>query len=281
MILSPSDLSIEDYHASTPEWLSKTNLRDFAKMHPAEWHATYVTKVLDRKAPGGVDEGKMLDCVLTEGWGAFGKRYVQAPDEIINPKTGEMYGRTSKAFTTWSDQTGLEVVDENEMCILKACYNAVTNHPKWPEISRCQAQMSIRRKSNGLGIGLQSRPDWINFEEGVMFDLKKTRDLNIFGKQAIDLGYHLQAAIARWALAGEGVSIERAYLVACDWSMFPKCRVYQIPEFALVDGELEMRGLAADIADRMKNGFWGDVVPDEEELPIPGWMKYRMENHEC
>jgi len=136
----------------------------------------------------------------------------------------------------------------------------------------------VRRDAPQLGIGLQSRPDWMNPGISRLWDLKKTRDLAIFGKQAIDLGYHLQAAVASWCLAGDGVQIEQASLVAVEWQRGPRAREYVIPHEALADGDRQMRAIAAEVADRLARNDWSDSQPQPEPLPIPEYMLRRMEN---
>ena len=111
-----------------------------------------------------------------------------------------------------------------------------------------------------------------------MFDLKKVRDLDRFGAQAIDLGYHLQAAVGGWCLAGDGFALEHAYLVAVEWERGARCRIYEIPHEALAFADRQMRDVAAEISDRVKRSDWADH-PDGviKPLPIPGWMMARME----
>lgn len=269
-ILPPEAIPIAAYHQSAPAWLSKTSLNDYRAYGPAWWKLTYIDKTNPRPKPGGVEAGNALDCVLTEDGAAFEQRFAVKPDGHD--------GRTTAGKAWAAANAGKEHLSANDMLILADAVNAVRNHPRWADILRCKAQQTIRRSSPALGLGLQSRPDWFDADRGVLFDLKKTRDLDIFPKQAIDIGYHIQAAIAGWCAAGEGIALNNAYLVACEWERGARCRVWEIPHEVLAFADKQMREVAAEIAARVKSGDWADH-PDAEikPLPIPEYMMRKME----
>lgn len=268
-IIPASELSITNYHNACPQWLSKTTLRDFQKMGAARWHATYVAKTLEKDRPDGAAQGLALDCLLTESYQDYVNRFAIKPDGM------SFATKDGKAWR--AGQEGKIILSSEDELILRDAADAVRLHPRWPDIQKCQAQTTIRRYSESLGLGLQSRPDWLNTAESCLFDLKKTRDLDIFGKQAIDLGYHTQAAIAGWCLSGESIQLEHAYLVAVEWERKARCRVYEIPHEALAYADQQMRLVAAEIADRLNRNVWTDQAPSCEPLPIPEHMRRRME----
>lgn len=269
-IINSTDLPIEQYHSCVPEWLSKTSLRDLID-HGAKWfHQSYIGKTIKRTAPGGVEQGSALDCLLTEGHAAFNARYVIKPDDYD--------GRTS-AGKAWrvehEDQLHLSAKD---FAILGDAADAVRLDPVWKDVEQASAQLTVRRSSESLGLGLQSRPDFLALDRGAIYwDLKKTRDLDLFGKQAINLGYHLQAAVARWCLKGDGITMGPAYLIAVEWEHGARCHVYEIPEWAIDDGERQMRAAASDIADRLKRNDWTNDPTPVRPLDVPEWMRRKME----
>lgn len=272
MILTAPELPIDRYHASAPAWLSKTSLRDYISHGPAWWKMAYLDGSIPRPTPGGAIQGLALDCLLTEGAESFAARFAVKPAGID--------GRT-KAGKEWAEaNSGREILNADDAAILSDAADAVRRCCAWPQIERAAAQLTARRESPALGLGLQSRPDWLRIDGGsaVLWDLKKTCDLDKFGKQAVDLGYHLQAAIAGWCLAGDGIGLERAYLVAVEWERGARCRVYEIPHAALEAGDRLMREVAADIAARIKSGDWTDRQAGPEPLPIPDWLMRQMES---
>ena len=270
MIIPSDQLSIGAYHSSCPQWLSKTTLMDFRRMGPALWKLTHLDRTVTKERPGGADQGLALDCYLTEGPEAFASRYAEKPKGI---------SFATKEGKAWrASQAGREIITADDHAILKDAVAAVQRHPHWCEIQECQAQATIRRHSDSLGIGLQSRPDWLNPKRGVLFDLKKTRDLFGFGRQAIDLGYHLQSAIGGWCLAGDGIALEHAYLVAVEWERGSRCRVYEIEHEDLIAGDEMMRKTAAEISDRLARNDWLDHPPEKPEmLRVPGYMRAKSE----
>lgn len=269
-IISPNELLIDAYHSSAPDWLSKTSLRDYQQHGPEWWRQAYIAGTLKRPQPGGAAQGAYLDCWLTEGEEMFWRRHVVAPDGL---------DRRTKEGKAWAENNGGKtIVSGDDYLILRDAIAAVNSHPMWPRIAACQAQMTVRRHTASLGLGLQSRPDWLSADRRTLFDLKKTRDLDIFGRQAIDLGYHLQAAIAGWCLAGDGHALDDAYLVAVEWERGARCRVYRIPDQALEAGYKAMRASAGELAHRIKTGDWADYPPESEPLAIPAWMVAKMES---
>ena len=263
-IIKPSDLPIEQYHSSVPAWLSKTSIRDYMEHGPSWWKLAYLDKSIERGTPGGAEQGAALDCFLTEGSEVFWKRYAVKPADL---------SFATKEGKAWKElHAGCQFISHDDYLILDNAVAAVHTHPAWIEIEKARAQLTVRRQSAALGLGLQSRPDWLDVERGILWDLKKTRDLDRFGKQAIDLGYHIQAAIAGWCLAGEGVQLNKAFLVAVEWERGARCRVYEIPHEALEHAEKIMRQMAAEIADRLKRADWIDTQKTTELLPIPEFM---------
>lgn len=264
-------LPIEEYHASAPAWLSKTTINEFRSHGPAWWKLAHLSRTVARKTPGGAAEGLAMDCMLTEGEAAFAARYA------VKPKDMSFSTTKGKEWKAEQESRGVKhFIGAEDFDILRDAVDAVRNCSVWPEIQECEAQVTLRRESAALGLGLQSRPDWIDIPRGVVFDLKKTADLSAFGRQAIDLGYHLQAAIAGWCLAGEHIAMERAALVAVEWERGARCRVYEIPDYALDDGLSRLTETAREISARLQSGNWIDRQEQPEPLPIPEWMARKM-----
>jgi hypothetical protein len=268
-ILPPTAMPIGAYHGSAPEWLSKTSIRDFLGHGPAWWHKAYIAKTVKKPTPDGVEQGLALDCLLTEGSDTFAKRYVVKP---------EGHDGRSKEGKAWladlGDRTAISAKDH---AILMDAADAVRRCVCWPDIERAQAQLTIRRSVAGLAGGLQARPDWFDLQRGLFFDLKKTRDLGRFGAQAIDLGYHLQAAVARWCLQGEGIQMESAILIAVEWEPGARCIPFEIPEWAIDEGEKEMREGAGRIIGHLQAHSWANPTEQPRPLEIPEWRRRKME----
>lgn len=275
MILPASSLAITAYHLAAfdqaDRWLSKTSIRDFAEHGPAHWNLTYNTREIERTKPGGVEQGLALDCWLTEGQDVFQGRYV------IKPDGPEGDGRTTAGKAWKAAHADKLILSQDDNLILQDAVFAVQSLPCYGEISNSLAQATIRRKAGGAMFGLQSRPDWLSQDGTILYDLKKTRDLDRFGAQAIDIGYHTQAALAGYCLGGEGIALEIAYLVAVEWERGARARVFEIPEDVMLHAWNELQETCGEIARRMEEGDWTDIQAKPEPLEIPGWMRRKME----
>lgn len=270
MILSPSELSIETYHAGPPRWWSKTSLRNFQSMGPAWTKLAYIDKSITQEMPGGALQGMALDCLLTDGHESFVRQFAVKPEGL---------SLATKEGKSWKlEHEGKHILSHDDSLILADAAKAVRSCCMWKDIEKSKAQHTIRRDQRKLGIGLQARPDWIDTYRGTVYDLKKTRDLSRFGTQAIDLGYHLQAALAGWCAAGDGICIEKSYLVAVEWERGARCRVYEIPHEILAHADREMRKLAAELAERIATNNWTDNQEAPEMLQIPAWVERRMQS---
>ena len=264
-VIPPDRLPIEEYHRSAPTWFSKTSLRYFQE-NGAPWFKLWLDGKVKPDQPKGVEQGLALDALLTEGVESLRTRFAFAPADL---------DRRTRAGKEWSEaQAGKTILSADDELILADAASAVRACTAWPAIEKSLAQHTIRRHSDGLGFGLQSRPDGYLAEQETVFDLKKTRDLTRFGAQAIDLGYHLQAAVARWCLGNDEL---RAFLVAVEWERGARCRVYEIPADVLDYADKEMRKTALEISRRIRENDWTDHQPEAEPLQVPGWLRYILE----
>jgi hypothetical protein len=268
VIIPPHACTITDYHNSAPAWFSKTTLRLFDEMG-APWFRLWLDGEVEKPHPKGADQGLALDALLTEGRDAL-TRFAFAPVGL---------DRRTKAGKEWADlNAGRTILSAEDAMILEDAAAAVRACSAWPAIERSMPQHTIRRHSPALSFGLQSRPDWLHVGSATLFDLKKTRDLNRFGAQAIDLGYILQAAVAKWCLGDDDIDLAGAYLICVEWERGARCRVYEIPFDALEYANSQMRKIAEEIARRLSENDWIDHQPQAEPLEIPGWMRKKMDS---
>lgn len=273
MILTPDQMPIGLYHGAegAPRWLSKTSLNKYKTMGPKWWKKAYIDSPrLVQKRPAGATEGMAIDTYLTEGAESFYAKFAIKPHGMkLNERAG----------IEWKlEHAGKEIMSDEDHEILLDVVDAVRNCCRWPMIEKSLAQRTIRRDQPALGIGLQSRPDWISPECGTIDDLKKCADLDKLPTQAYELGYLTQAAIGGWCAAGDGICIEHSYLVAGEWAIGARCRVYEIPHEILAHADREMRKLAAEVAERIATNNWTDNQEAPEVLPIPAWVERKMQS---
>ena len=268
MILTPQQMPISEYHGAQgiPRWWSKSSLRKYAEMGP-KWTGLKLSGLVEDKRPDGAIQGIAIDTYLTESPAAFAAQFAIKPDGM------SLATKEGKAWK--ADNEGKEILSHEDGLILLDAVAAVRECCHWQQIEKSLAQHTIRRDQPALGIGLQARPDWVSPDSGMLWDLKKTRDLDQFGKQALQLGYHLQASLASWALSGDGIQIEHAYLVAVEWARGARCRVLEIPQEYLIAGHQEMVRLAQEVSRRIKENDWSDNQLEPEMLQAPHWAEVK------
>jgi hypothetical protein len=268
MLIPPSELSIDAYHSSAPQWLSKSSILDFKKHGPQWWNMRYLLGIIPKDEPtDAMEQGNALDCMLTEPEGAFYAKYV------IKPQGMNFSTKEGKA---WKEKNeGKEIIKGDDYKILLEAVEAVKMNPIWPLIDSSKKQCTLRRQTN-LGFGFQSRPDFI--AGNIYIDLKKTYNLETFGRDAINFGYHYQASLADFCAADDGLRFEKYLLVACEWDRGSRCRVFEIPQMAIDAARIELVTISQEISDRLKSGNWEDIQSEPQPLEIPAYLARKLES---
>ena len=102
-----------------------------------------------RKVSGEITEsessafvmGRAAHCLILEGRNAFDREYV-VTDGPINPRTGEAYGRTTKAFAEWAATQEREIISGKDFSFLLKLQRGVWLHPL---ASNCSAASGCTR----------------------------------------------------------------------------------------------------------------------------------------
>lgn len=135
--------------------------------------------------------GRAAHKLILEGDKAFDECYTVA-DGPINPKTGAVFGRSTKAYQDWLlDQPGEVISTEDYEEIVKMAQSCREHKEIAPLLSEGIAEGVIRAKLSG--ILCQIKVDFFNPVEGIV-DLKTCRDIEFFEKDCRDFGYAYQLA---------------------------------------------------------------------------------------
>ncbi len=294
MILPPSALPIDRYHAAAfnmdDRWLSKTSIRDFQEHGPAWWDLAYNQQEVERPTPDGVEQGLALDCFLTEGEAVFRARYPEIPEDAPKRPTKAQWAAAKPSpqsilavgwWRQWSKaHPGTLELGAADRLILVDAAAAVRALPCWSDMEASMAQATVRRKAEGALFGIQSRPDFLFLPAGGPCryrDLKKCRSLRFFDDDADRLGYCCQAAVAGYALAGDGISMESASLVAVEWERGARAEEVTIPDEVLDLAWKELQATAGEIARRMEANDWRQVQEKPRALRVGYKLRQRME----
>ena len=90
----------EEYHAASRsgQYMSSHLLADFRES-PELYRRKTNGEIAESESPA-LALGRAAHCLVLEGRAAFDEQYLVA-DGPVNPKTGEPYGKASKAYAEW------------------------------------------------------------------------------------------------------------------------------------------------------------------------------------
>lgn len=247
------DIPAEEYHAESRNgrYLSSHMLGDFRKC-PA---------LYQKKLAGQIEEsestafaiGRAAHKLILEGRSAFDDEYLVA-DGPVNPKTGEVFGRATKAYGEWLASQDKAVVSGKDFGFILKLQIAVWLHPVAAELLTSGiAEGAVR--SNYCGEPRQIRMDFYSPKFGIV-DLKTCDELNWFEADFRRYGYAYQLAFYRAVLRerlGRNVPI---HVIAVEKKEPFRCGVWKISEEALEFAEMENRAAIGRLQECRRTANW-------------------------
>ena len=184
----------EEYHAKAKQHLSSHQLGNFRKC-PALYRKKQLGLVGDEDRPA-YQIGRALHTLVLEGRAVFEREY--AVGGPINPKTGEIYGPTTKAFAQWAAEQGKAVLTVAQFDLIDSMADGVrANGMAVDLLSEGIAEGVVRTEY--CGMHSQIRLDWFDPHRGIV-DLKTCDELTWFESDARRYGYVHQMAFYRAVL---------------------------------------------------------------------------------
>lgn len=223
----------EAYHAKANEYLSSHQLADFRKC-PLLYNRKRLGLISDEDRPAFL-VGRALHTLVLEGREQFEAEY--AVGGPINPKTGQPFGATTKAFAEWAAACGKQVLTEAQLELVERMAEGVR-----------QQQIAVDLLSSGMaegvvraeycGLPCQIRMDWIDPHRGIV-DLKTCDDLTWFEADAKRYGYVYQLAFYR-AVLRQVISLPMpVYLIAVEKKEPFRSGVWQVHDDVLAQAQKE------------------------------------------
>lgn len=222
----------------------------------------------DEKESSAMLLGELVHCLVLE------------PDEIVNryigaPKVDRRTKEGKAVYAEFLEQAeGKIVVDEDTF--EKAAFmasNVAEQQIAQSALKGCLIERSMIWHDDESGLEFKCRPDAYNPENGVVVDLKTTKDASYRGMQGSSAryGYFLQAAMIREALLFHGLRFSK-YLLICVESSAPYVyRPLMIGETALDSGLNEFNYLKRKLATCIhENNFEHYPLA---ELLYPSWAE--------
>ena len=229
------DVPAEEYHAATKrnEYTTSHRLNLFRRC-PALYRKTVTGEIVEGDT-AAFQMGRAVHVLILERE-RFSHEYLVA-DGPVNPKTGNPYGRETRAFKDWAEAQTMPVVPTADHALMLKLAEAVHAHHAAADILKAGfAEATVRAKWDGEPV--QARLDWFDPERGILADLKTCADVDRFPFDVRDFGYVPQLAFYKRVLelAGYAGPRIRAYLIAVEKREPFRVAVVELYEMTLEDG---------------------------------------------
>jgi hypothetical protein len=214
------------YHAKARDHLSSHALGDFRRC----------PLLYRRKRQGLITEpdrsayvvGRAAHVLTLEGRERYRAEY--AVGGPVNPRTGEPFGPTTKAFQKWAARCGKAVLGDADAATVERMAGSVKDHIFARELlAEGVAEGVVRVEYDGHAC--QGRLDWLNpIEDRGIVDLKTCQDLDGFEAQVRDFGYAHQLAFYRELVRRACGHALPVHLIAVEKREPFRCGVWRIDD---------------------------------------------------
>ena len=223
----------EVYHQKSKDNLSSHALGEFRRC-PLLYRKRKLGLIPDEDRPAYV-LGRGLHTLVLEGRDRFEAEY--AVGGPVNPKTGEIFGATTKAFAEWAAAQGKPVLTVAQFDLIENMADGVrANGIAVDLLSEGVAEGVVRAEYCGLPC--QTRMDWFDPHRGIS-DLKSCDDLTWFEADAKRYGYAHQMAFYRAVLAQVIGVFMPVHFIAVEKKEPFRCGVWRMDEDALRQAQKE------------------------------------------
>lgn len=173
--------------------------------------------------------GRATHALVLGGQDAFDEEYLVSAGPI-NPKTGEPFGKLTKAYKDWAATQTKKIILTNEFDFMSKLQESVWAHPKAAELlDGCACECTVRTEF--LGEKVQIRMDAFNPELMAIIDLKTCDNLDFFTNDCFKYGYAEQMAFYHDVFKTASGGIETtAWLIAVEKRIPNRCGVWQVSE---------------------------------------------------
>ncbi len=232
----------EEYHAASRsgQYMSSHLLADFRES-PELYRRKTNGEIAESESPA-LALGRAAHCLILEGRAAFDEQYI-VTDGPTNPRTGEPYGRGSRAYAEWLSSQTREIVSPRDLGFIMKLLRSVWTHPTASLLlGEGVAEATVRAEY--CGVPCQIRMDWLSPRRGIV-DLKTCDSLKWFEGDCKRFGYVHQMAFYRAVLreaVGETVPV---HLIAVEKNEPFSTGVWAISDDALDLAE-EINGAALE-----------------------------------
>ena len=266
-----ADIPAEEYHqaARDGKFLSSHLLGDFRRS--PRLYQKKMNGEIEPSESAALAIGRAVHTLVLEGRSRFDEEFL-VTDGPVNPKTGEPFGKTTKAYREWAEAQTKEVVSGPDFAFIAKLRESVWAHPVARELlDDGIAEQTVRTRYGDEPC--QIRMDWFRADfEGrpVICDLKTCETLDYFEGDARRFGYPQQMAFYREVLraASGGEVVADCYLVAVEKREPMRCGVWKLTDGILESCALENERAIAALRKCRREGNWPTGTEDLRLLDV-------------
>ena len=215
--------------------------------------------------------GRATHALVLAGQDAFDEEYLVSAGPI-NPKTGEPFGKLTKAYKDWAATQTKKIILTNEFDFMSKLQEAVWAHPKAAELlDGCVCEGVVRTEY--LGENVQIRMDAFNPNLKAIIDLKTCDNLDFFTNDCFKYGYAEQMAFYRdvFKAASGGVDTT-AWLIAVEKRIPYRCGVWQVSEEMLAQAGKANERAIEELKSCREQDVWPTRYEEPRVLDVPTRM---------
>lgn len=274
MDLNPNvfaNVDAAEYHKATRDglYLSSHMLADFRKA-PLLYKRKLSGEIEQTESPALV-LGRALHVLVLEGRARFEQEYLVSSGPV-NAKTGEPFGRNTKAYREWAAAQKKEIVSGSDFALMSKMRESVWAHPVASELlDEGLPEQTVR--TTCCGEPCQARLDWFRPDycgTPIIVDLKSTETLDYFEGDARRFGYVHQLAFYREVLriASGGGIVPDCYLVAVEKREPMRCGVWKLTDGLLESCAVENGRAIAELRKCRSENVWPTRTEDMMVLDV-------------
>ena len=266
-----ADIPADEYHraARDGQFLSSHLLGDFRKS-PRLYRKKMAGEIVQDETAAFLT-GRAVHSLVLEGRAAFDGEFLVS-DGPVNPKTGEPFGRLTKAYREWAAAQPKPVVSGEDFAFMLKLRESVWSHP----VARTLLDEGVAEQTVRCaycGEPCQIRMDWFrNDYDGrpIISDLKTCETLDYFEGDARRFGYPQQMAFYREVLkTASGGAVEAdCYLVAVEKREPMRCCVWKLTDGILQSCAVENERAIAELRECRRENTWPTRTEDMRVLDV-------------
>jgi len=215
--------------------------------------------------------GRATHALVLGGQDAFDEEYLVSAGPI-NPKTGEPFGKLTKAYKDWAATQTKKIILTNEFDFMSKLQEAVWAHPKAAELlDGCVCEGVVRTEY--LGENVQIRMDAFNPNLKAIIDLKTCDNLDFFTNDCFKYGYAEQMAFYRDVFKAASGGIDTtAWLIAVEKRIPYRCGVWQVSDEMLAQAGKANERAIEELKSCREQDVWPTRYEETRVLDVPTRM---------